>query len=81
MDEANRLKIYLGSKDQFDVDSKSDRSPDHQITVKFRSVVDSLVDAIQSDRTWLNDFRDDDIVISKDLHEVLVAYENLRRSA
>jgi hypothetical protein len=38
-----------------------------------------LIDAIQSERTWLRDFAEDDVTISMDLYEVLLAYQHYRR--
>ena len=37
-----------------------------------------LADAVASQRTWLSDFEDDDITISADLYEVLLAYQYFR---
>jgi hypothetical protein len=38
-----------------------------------------LADAINSQRTWLNDFEEDDVTISSDLYEVILAYQHFRR--
>jgi len=38
-----------------------------------------LVDAAQSRRTWLRDFADEEVSISMDLYEVLLAYQHYRR--
>jgi len=40
-----------------------------------------LADAVQSQRTWLKDFEEDDVNISADLYEVLSAYRHLRPTA
>jgi hypothetical protein len=42
-------------------------------------VLPLLVDAVQSERTWLRDFSEDEITISTDLYEVLLAYQHYRR--
>jgi hypothetical protein len=34
---------------------------------------------MRSQRTWLRDFADDEITISTDLYEVLLAYQHYRR--
>ena len=44
------------------------------VTVSLGEILPLLADAVQSDRTWLHDFDDDDVTISADLHEVLLAY-------
>jgi hypothetical protein len=42
-------------------------------------VLPLLADAMASQRTWLQDFENDDITISADLFEVLMAYQYFRR--
>jgi len=42
-------------------------------------VMPLLTDALQSQRTWLRDFADDEVKISMDLYEVLLAYQHYRR--
>jgi hypothetical protein len=42
-------------------------------------VLPLLADAVASNRTWLRDFRDDEITISTDLYEVLLAHQYCRR--
>ena len=42
-------------------------------------VLPLLSDAVRSDRTWLRDFADDEVTISMDLYEVLLAYQHYRR--
>jgi len=34
---------------------------------------------VVSNRTWLSDFKDEEISISADLHDVLQAYRHFRR--
>jgi len=42
-------------------------------------VLPLLADAVRSERTWLRDFHDDEITISMDLYEVILAYQHYRR--
>jgi len=49
------------------------------VTVPLMDVLPLLADAVQSKRTWLRDFSDDEITISSDLYEVLLAYQHFRR--
>jgi hypothetical protein len=44
-------------------------------------VLQILTEAQRQDRAWLNDFLDDEITISSDLYEVLLAYQHYRRPA
>jgi hypothetical protein len=38
-----------------------------------------LADAVNNQRTWVGDFADDEITISTDLYEVLLAYQYYQR--
>jgi hypothetical protein len=38
-----------------------------------------LADAVRSERTWLQDFENDEVTISTDLYEVILAYQHFRR--
>ncbi len=49
------------------------------VTVPLMEVLPLLAEAIRSERTWLQDFADDEINISMDLYEVLLAYQHYRR--
>jgi len=41
----------------------------------------ALVHALRCNRTWLEDFEDDELQVSADLYEVISAYTHLRPSA
>ena len=74
----NRLRVYYGS--QADMAVAAEESADQQrVTVPLGDVFPLLVDAIKSRRTWLEDFADDEVTISNDLYEVLLAYQHCRR--
>jgi hypothetical protein len=49
------------------------------VTVSVGEVLPLLADALASRRTWLRDFEDDEITITADLYEVLLAYRHFRR--
>ena len=51
------------------------------MTVELGEVLPLLADAVASHRTWLSDFEDDEITISADLYEVLLAYQYYRHPA
>jgi hypothetical protein len=50
-----------------------------QVTLPLAAVLPLLADAYRSQRTWLRDFEDDELTISADLYEVLLAYQHCRR--
>jgi len=74
-----QLKIYNGpNESRSHVLSKTDTGAS-RITVALSEVLPLLADAVNSRRTWLEDFEDDDITMSTDLFEVLMAYQYFRR--
>jgi hypothetical protein len=70
----SRLKIYRGPEHHAAPAKNRD-----EVTVSLGEVLPLLADAILSNRTWLDDFEDDDITLSSDLYEVLLAYRFNRR--
>lgn len=74
------LRIYYGPDDQVAVDGNASGEPQvERVTVALSDVIPLLVDAIRDERTWLRDFSEDEITISSDLYEVLLAYQHYRR--
>ena len=49
------------------------------MTVPLSEALPLLADAFNAQRTWLGDFEDDEITVSADLYEVLLAYQFYRR--
>ncbi len=49
------------------------------ITLTVGDVLPLLADAVENRRAWLDDFSDDEITVSTDLYEVLLAYQHFRR--
>ena len=77
----SNLKIYRGpAENETAVRSASKRTP-ATVTVELSEVLPLLADAVASRRTWLSDFEDDQITISADLYEVLLAYQYFRHPA
>lgn len=74
----SHLKIYRDP--QADSTRSADSAPPAaRLTMPMGDVLPLLADAVASNRTWLRDFRDDEITISTDLYEVLLAYQYFRR--
>jgi hypothetical protein len=74
----SHLRIYRDP--QFEGTSVADHSPEvATLTLPLGDVLPLLADAVASNRTWLRDFRDDEITISTDLYEVLLSYQYFRR--
>ena len=76
---SSHLRVYYGPQEESaTVALGADKARD-SISVPLMEVLPLLADAVRSDRTWLNDFADDEINISMDLYEVLLAYQHYRR--
>jgi hypothetical protein len=73
------LRIYRGPVEvESPVATKNEAGADC-VTVSFGEILPLIVDAVVSERTWLGDFELDDVTISRDLYEVLSAYQYFRR--
>lgn len=74
-----RLRIYYGPTEMASnsVDASVDRHD--TVTVSVGDVFPLLLDALETERTWLRDFEDDEITISSDLYDVMQAYQHFRR--
>ena len=75
---ASHLRVYYGPQTD-PVDIAPALAHQDDVTVPLAEVLPLLADAVQSQRTWLSDFEDDEITISTDLYEVLLAYRHFRR--
>lgn len=72
----SQLRVYYGP--QTESQPHTSTSAD-VVTVPLGEVLPLLVDAVTSRRTWLQDFADDEVTISGDLYEVILAYQHFRR--
>jgi len=72
------LRVYYGPQEE-DAQLSVVENRRETVTVPLMDIVPLLADALQSRRAWLRDFADDEITISMDLYEVLLAYEHYRR--
>lgn len=71
----SHLKIYRGPAET----PAAVHTDEDTVTVSVGEALPLIADAIASERTWLTDFEHDDITISRDLYEVLSAYQYFRR--
>lgn len=72
------LRIYSGPEETATA-TVAKECHRHQVTVPLMEVLPLLADAVNAERTWLRDFSGDEISISMDLYEVLLAYQHYRR--
>ena len=73
----SRLRVYFGP--ELDPPTAVAPAVPETVTVPVGEALSLLADALESKRTWLKDFEDDEMTISSDLYEVLLAYEHFRR--
>lgn len=78
--QQSRLKIFRGPQ-QLPAGKNLDEelTDEGSVTLPAGEVLPLLADAIANQRTWLSDFEEDEITISADLYEVLMAYQFFRR--
>ena len=74
---SNHLRLYDGPSDDSATALATGES--QTVTVPLMEVLPLLADAVESQRTWLGDFQDDEVTLSSDLYEVILAYRHFRR--
>jgi hypothetical protein len=52
---------------------------DNSVTVPLGHILPLILEAVRSERTWLEDFEGDEVTVSGDLYEVILAYQHCRR--
>jgi hypothetical protein len=76
----SHLRVYYGPQDESaNVNATQTKQARESVRVPLVEILPLLADAVQSERTWLRDFEDDEITISMDLYEVILAYQHYRR--
>ena len=73
------LRIYHGPEEEQPSIGIDEHRHRKSVNVPLEEILPLLADALRSQRTWLRDFADDEITISMDLYEVLLAYRHYRR--
>jgi hypothetical protein len=77
---ASRLRVYYGPEELASQGAGPATIPLRDaVTLPLGEVLPLLVDAVNDRRQWVGDFDDDQITISSDLYEVLLAYQHFRR--
>ena len=73
----SRLRVYYGPESQ--VKAAATQVAQHNVTLPLSEILPLLADAYNSQRTWLRDFGNDEVSLSSDLYEVILAYQHCRR--
>ena len=74
-----QLRVYFGPDEDALTSGPGTSVSRNTVTVPLGEVFGWLVDAVRSGRTWLRDFEDDEVTISTDLYEVILAYQHYQR--
>ncbi len=74
----SHLRVYYGPEGACATGAPSTKQ-EHTVQLRLGEIFPLLADAVRSERTWLRDFEDDEITISMDLYEVILAYQHCRR--
>jgi hypothetical protein len=72
----NRLRVYYGPQEAAAPVAAAD---DSTVRVTLGEILPLLADAVRAQRSWLDDFQNDELTISTDLYEVILAYQHYRR--
>jgi len=74
----SQLRVYYGPETDSATITRSDVE-ERKVSVPLGDILPLLADAVHSQRTWVRDFEHDEVTISTDLHEVILAYQHYRR--
>ncbi len=75
----NHLRVYYGPQSEFSTAVVEAKQAKDTVSVPLGEILPLLADAVRNERTWLRDFEDDQVTISTDLYEVILAYQHYRR--
>ena len=76
---ATHLRLYRGTEETQTEGTSAPAAGN--VSLPVGEIIPLLADAYNNRRTWLSDFEDDEVTISSDLYEVLLAYRFLNRPA
>ena len=69
-----QLRLFPGS-----LDSLPDEAPEPSIRISLRDMLPLIALARRHNYLWLEDFLDDEVLVTQDLYEVLRAFGEVRR--
>ena len=70
------LRVYYGPEQAMMPEACN---PPAQVRVSLSDILPALVEAGQKKKSWVNDLGDEEITISEDLYEVIMAYQSFFR--
>jgi hypothetical protein len=73
-----QLRVYYGPE-KLRTSIATTPEQNNTVNVRLKDIAHLLADAVQSRRTWLKDFADDEVTLSNDLYELLLTYQHFCR--
>ncbi len=78
------IQLTLFRGDSAEADSKPKASyatnSTDSVTLRLKDILPVLNQAASNRLSWVRDFEDDPIVVSRDFYEVLLTYQNMKRA-
>ena len=77
-----QLTLFRGDSAEADSNPKapSATSSTDSVTLRLKDILAVLHQAASNRLSWIRDFEDDPIVVSRDFYEVLLTYQNMKRA-
>ena len=75
----NRLRLYCGPEDTLLTETEQIRERPKTVTIPAGEVFTWLADAMQNRRAWVRAFEDEELTISQDLYDVILAYQHFHQ--
>ena len=76
--QSPNLRIFCGPNEETFEEKSASPAARETVRVPLSELIPLLADAVRSQRTWLRDFENDEVTISMDLYEVILAYQYYR---
>jgi hypothetical protein len=75
------LRVFFGPEEDAPLALAPAQERTDRVTVPVSEVFPALAQALASHRSWVHDFADDEVTISTDLYEIILAFQHYRDRA
>ena len=75
------LRVYYGPDDTRGVPLADANTDCSTVEISLHELLDTVGEAVATNRAWADDFRNEKIKISTDLYEIISAYRQMKRAA
>lgn len=70
------MKRKIDLQSSIDLNTRAKIQGESYSKIKFHALFSILEKSLDDDRIWVSDFRNDDIFVTEDLHDVIAAYNH-----